>query len=174
MSYKVPIISIVGKSNSGKTTLIEKIVKELKLRGYRVATIKHSHHNVELDIKGKDSWKHFQSGADAVIIATQKKIGLFRRTEVKASLTELVDCYLQDMDIIVLEGYKTENIPKIEVSRTKNSSELVCKDDKNLIAIVSDKDPDIGVLYINIDTTASTIVDFVLSKLKVAPPAMKI
>ncbi len=162
MKSKVPIISIVGRSNSGKTTLIVKLVKELKLRGFKVATIKHSHHNFELDTEGKDSWLHTQAGADAVVVVSQKMLGIIRQTPNELPLSEIVNG-LQDMNIIVVEGYKTESIPKVEVFRSEISTELVCKDDKNLIAVVGDKNPSIGVPFFHINDKTSTIIDFLLN-----------
>ncbi|MCF6150574.1 MAG: molybdopterin-guanine dinucleotide biosynthesis protein B [Candidatus Kuenenia sp.] len=167
MFTRTPIISFVGKSNSGKTTLIVKIIKELKLRGYKVATIKHTHHNVDMDTKGKDSWKHSQAGADAVIILSENKMGLFRTTSKRVPLKEMVETYLRDFDIIILEGYKTEPIPKIEVLRTENSNQMVCKNDEHLIAVISDQDPMINVPYLPINTDTKKIVDFILSYLKI-------
>ncbi len=162
MKSKVPIISIVGRSNSGKTTLIVKLVKELKLRGFKVATIKHSHHNFELDTEGKDSWLHTQAGADAVVVVSQKMLGIIRQTPNELPLSEIVNG-LQDMNVIVVEGYKTESIPKVEVFRSEISTELVCKDDKNLIAVVGDKNPSIGVPFFHINDKTSTIIDFLLN-----------
>ena len=169
MKSRAPIISIVGRSNSGKTTLTVKLVKELKLRGLKVATIKHSHHNFELDTEGKDSWLHTQAGADAVVVVSQKMLGIMRQTPNELPLSEIVNG-LQDTDVIVVEGYKTEAIPKIEVFRTEVSTELVCKEDKNLIAVVGDKSPEIGIPFFHIDDKASTIVDFLLLNLKKALP----
>ncbi|MDO8141997.1 MAG: molybdopterin-guanine dinucleotide biosynthesis protein B [Candidatus Brocadiales bacterium] len=163
MKFKVPVISIVGRSNSGKTTLIVKLVKELKSRGYKVATIKHSHHHFELDTEGKDSWLHTQAGADAVVVTSQNMTGIMRQSSKELPLTEIINVYLQDMDIIVVEGYKTETIPKIEVFRSEISTELVCRDDKYLIAVVGDKNPGISVPFFPIDDKISTIIDFLLN-----------
>ena len=74
----IPIISIVGKSDSGKTTLIEKIIPELNKRGYRVATVKHDVHGFDIDIEGKDSWRHKNSGAHTVVISSPQKIAMIR------------------------------------------------------------------------------------------------
>ncbi|MCR4292239.1 MAG: molybdopterin-guanine dinucleotide biosynthesis protein B [Candidatus Kuenenia sp.] len=167
MYAKTPIVSFVGKSNSGKTTLIVKVIKELKSRGLRVATIKHTHHNVDMDTKGKDSWKHSQAGADAVIIVSENKMGLFRTTQKRVLLKEMVETYLRDFDIIILEGYKTEPIPKIEVFRTENSDQMVCRDDEHLIAVIGDKDPMMNVPYLHIDADVRKIVDFIMSYLKI-------
>ncbi|MCF6156928.1 MAG: molybdopterin-guanine dinucleotide biosynthesis protein B [Candidatus Brocadia sp.] len=166
MQLKVPTISIVGKSNSGKTTLIVKLVRELKSRRFKVATIKHSHHSFELDQEGKDSWLHTRAGADAVVVASQKMTGVIRVVSEELPLPEIVNTYLQDMDIILAEGYKTQAIPKIEVLRSEISTALVCKNDLNLMAVIGDKKPEINIPFFHIDDKASSIVDFLLSRLK--------
>jgi len=166
MQQKVPIVSFVGKSNSGKTTLIVKLIRELKSRGYKVATIKHSHHSFELDKEGKDSWLHTQAGADAVVVASKKMTGIIRIAPKELPLSEIVNTHLHDMDIILAEGYKTQAIPKIEVLRSEICTDLICKDDQNLIAVVSDKKPEISIPFFHIDDKASSIVDFLLLRLK--------
>src|SRR5512147_944366 len=113
----IPIISIVGKSDSGKTTLIEKLVPELTRRGYRVATIKHDVHGFEVDREGKDSWRHKQAGAHTVIISSPEKLAIIRDVDHDADLAELRDRYVQDVDIILSEGFKRNQQPKIEVFR---------------------------------------------------------
>lgn len=167
MKPKTLVMSIVGRSNSGKTTLMVRLVKELKLRGYKLATIKHSHHHIELDTKGKDSWLYSQAGADAVVVSSQSMMGIIRWTAGEFLLSDIVSTYLQDMDIVLVEGYKAESIPKIEVFRTEVSTELVCKEDKNLIAVIGDKDPKLGIPFFHIDDKASSIVNFILSDLKI-------
>ena len=77
----IPIVSIVGKSNSGKTTLIEKLIAELTRRGWRVATIKHNRHGFEIDHEGKDSWRHKQAGAVATVVASPRRIAVIEDTE---------------------------------------------------------------------------------------------
>ena len=143
-----------------------KLVQELKSRGYRVATIKHSHHSFEIDTKGKDSWLHTKAGADAVVVSSQTMTGVIRKTPQEIPLSEIVNTYLPDMDIILAEGYKTLAIPKIEVSRSEISAELVCKDDQNLIAVVCDKTPGINIPFFPIDDNVSSVVDFILLRLK--------
>ena len=132
----VPVISVVGWSNSGKTTFIEKLIGELKKRGYRVGTVKHHHKAVELDIPGKDTYRHAQAGADAVIIAGSEKIGLVKKTDHPCSLAELIPL-LEDMDIIITEGFKQENTPKIEIFRQGVSEGAACRPEQ-VIAVVSD------------------------------------
>jgi molybdopterin-guanine dinucleotide biosynthesis protein B len=135
----IPIISIVGRSNSGKTTLIEKIIPELKKRGYKVGTIKHDAHGFEIDYEGKDTYRHFKAGTDTVVIASSKKMALIKRLNHSLSLDELVERFFQDMDIVITEGYKTQDKPKIEVFRSEVHDKPVCTDEDNRIALVSDK-----------------------------------
>ncbi len=162
MNEKTPIISIVGRSNSGKTTIAVKLVKELKQRGYRVATIKHSHHTLELDTEGKDSWWYTKAGADAVIVVSPTTMGVIRRTPQEIPLSKIMDTYIADIDVVIAEGYKAEAIPKMEVFRTEVSDELVCKGDKNLIAVIGDKNPEIGVPFFHVQDNVSAIVDFLV------------
>ena len=132
------ILSVVGRSQSGKTTLIEKLIPELKNRGYRIGTIKHAHHGFDIDKSGKDSWRHRHAGADVVVVASPGKIAMVRDEE-RESLDDLQN-YFEGMDLIITEGYKTQNKPKIEVMRTARHTELVCAGDSNLIAVVTDVD----------------------------------
>lgn len=98
-----PIISIVGKTNSGKTTLIERIIPEFKKRGYRVGTIKHASHDFEMDHQGKDTWRHSQAGADSIIILTSSNLALIRKINCEIPLDKLACFYLNDVDIIITE-----------------------------------------------------------------------
>ncbi len=162
MKEKTPIISIVGRSNSGKTTLAVKLVRELKQRGYRVATIKHSHHALELDTEGKDSWLYSKAGADTVIVVSPTTMGVIRQTPQEMPLSKILGAYIADMDVVIVEGYKTEAIPKMEVFRTEVSDELVCKGDKNLLAVIGDKKPEIDVPFFHIQDNVSAIIDFLV------------
>jgi molybdopterin-guanine dinucleotide biosynthesis protein B len=130
------IISIVGRSQSGKTTLIEKLIRELKKRGYRIGTIKHAHQGFDIDKSGKDSWRHWDAGADTVVVASPGKIAMIKNDDCEA-----LDCfqnYFDDVDLVITEGYKKESKPKIEVLRAARHSQLVCKADPHLIAAVTD------------------------------------
>lgn len=131
-----PIVSIVGRSESGKTTLIEKLIPELKRRGYRVGTIKHTHHPVETDQTGKDSARHRRAGADTVMLASPGSIAMFKSLAPDA-LEELVR-YFEDVDLLITEGFKREHYPKIEVVRAAVAVELMCREDPNLIAVATD------------------------------------
>ena len=141
----IPIISIVGKSDSGKTTLIEKLVPELTRRGYRIATVKHDVHGFEVDREGKDSWRHKQAGAHTVVISSPKKVALIRDVEKDLTLEEIRERLIQDVDLILSEGYKKDVQPKIEIFRKEKHKELLCTKKDNLIAIVSDRKFRVGV-----------------------------
>ncbi len=132
-----PIISIVGKSESGKTTLLEKVVRELTSRGFRIATIKHDAHSFEIDYPGKDSWRHKQAGARVTVISSPGKLALVADTDHDHSLAEIRDKFIegQGVDLIITEGYKRDIHPKIEVSRSELHQELLCKAGENLVAI---------------------------------------
>ncbi|MDP6142287.1 MAG: molybdopterin-guanine dinucleotide biosynthesis protein B [Dehalococcoidales bacterium] len=112
-----PIISVIGKSNSGKTTLVEKLIAELTSRGYRVATVKHSHHNFEIDQPGKDSWRHLQAGSEATAIISPNKITLMKPVAEELTTSDIIRLFGEDYDIILTEGFKQGKSPKIEVHR---------------------------------------------------------
>jgi len=132
-----PIVSIVGKSESGKTTLIEKLIRELKSRGYRVATIKHSPQESDFDEPGKDSWRHIQAGSDATAVSSPDKVVLIKPVAQEATVDEVASLLGEDYDIILAEGFKQGSAPKIEVHR-KGGGTLI-EELKKLIAIVTDE-----------------------------------
>ncbi|NWF54550.1 MAG: molybdopterin-guanine dinucleotide biosynthesis protein B [Syntrophaceae bacterium] len=159
----IPIVSIVGTSDSGKTTLIEKLVPELNRRGYRVATVKHDVHGFDVDREGKDSWRHKQAGAHTVIISSPQKLALIRDVDHDAELTELRDKYIQDVDIILSEGFKRNSQPKIEVFRKERHRELLCTREDNLLAIASNQPFQIGVPCFDLED-ARGMVDLIEEK----------
>jgi len=166
----IPIISIVGKSDSGKTTLIEKLVPELTRRGYRVATIKHDVHGFEVDREGKDSWRHKQAGAHTVVISSPNKVALIRDVEKDLTLDEIREKLIQDVDLILSEGYKKDIQPKIEVFRKEKHKKLLCTKKDNLIAIVSNQKFNVGVPCFHLEDMKglSTFIEkeFIKSKQK--------
>ena len=138
------IISIVGRSGAGKTTLIEKLIPELRGRGLKIGTIKHNLHGFEIDIPGKDSSRHKQAGSTTTIISSPHQIGMIMDVDHDHELDELAPL-LADMDIILTEGYKRDSKPKIEVLGPDVDKEPILKDDDNLIAVVSDEEVDLSV-----------------------------
>lgn len=130
----IPVISIVGKeSNIGKTTLICGIISELKKRKYKVATIKHTKDDFEIDHREKDTWKHSEAGSDIVIISSPKKIAKIEKVE-EIKLDDIIKD-IKNVDIIITEGYKKENKPKIELVKNQ---EIISKYEE-LLAIVSEE-----------------------------------
>jgi len=147
----IPIISIVGKSDSGKTTLIEKLVPELTRRGYRIATVKHDVHGFEVDQEGKDSWRHKQAGAHTVIISSPQKVALIRDVEKDSTLDEIRRRWVQDVDLLLSEGYKKDVQPKIEVFRKEKHKKLLCTKKDHLVAIVSNRKFNVGIPCFQLD-----------------------
>ena len=154
----IPIVSIVGKSDAGKTTLIEKLIPELKRRGYHVATIKHDAHQFEIDHPGKDSYRHFNAGADWTVIGSPAKLASLRRLERELTLDEIA-ATITGMDIILTEGFKREAKLRIEVSRRAHTTELI-SDPAELLAIAADYPIEIGVPVLDLNDAAA-IVDLI-------------
>ncbi len=133
----LPIVSIVGRSKSGKTTLMEKLIQELNSRGYRVSTIKHTPQGMSFDEPHKDSWRHIQAGSEATAISSPDKIVLIKPVAQALTLDEIAHLLGEDCDIILAEGFKQGNAPKIEVHRREVGPPLSSV--KKLIAIVTDE-----------------------------------
>ena len=155
---KKPIICIVGSSGVGKTFFIEKLVPELKRRGLKIATIKHDiHDRFEMDKPGKDSWRFKKAGASVSIISSPKRIGMVMDVDHDHDPDEI--SRFLDVDLIIAEGYKRSAHPKIEVTRGKD--ELICKNDKHLIATVGGKVADLDIPQFE-HYEMDNIVDFIL------------
>jgi molybdopterin-guanine dinucleotide biosynthesis protein B len=146
-----PVIAIVGKSESGKTTLIEKLVRELKSRGYRVATIKHAAQGMSFDAPDKDSWRHIQAGSEATAVSSPDRMVLIKPVTRDMSLDEIVRFFGEDYDIILAEGFKQDNAPKIEVYRKEVGPPI--GDTKKLIAIVTDENLEIKTRQFSLEDT---------------------
>ena len=132
----IPVISFVGRSNCGKTTYLEKLIRELKNRGYRVGTIKHDVHGFEMDKPGKDTWRHSQAGADVVCISSPTKMAMIKKVEQELLLDEVI-AFVSDVDIIFTEGYKRESKQKIEVFRQAVCDSPLCSKEE-LLAVATD------------------------------------
>ena len=134
------VIGIVGWKNNGKTTLVVRLLEHLSARGYRVSTVKHAHHAVELDRPGKDSHRHRMAGAAEVMLATSRRWVLFHelQDEPEPPLDELL-AHMAPVDLVVVEGFKRFAHPKIEVHRRERATPLLAADDPSIIAVASDE-----------------------------------
>lgn len=134
-----PVLAFIGKPDCGKTTLIEKLIPALAERGVRVGTIKHHHGAIQMDTPGKDTWRHKQAGAVAVLLSSPTGIGLIQDTQEDLPVTDLASRYLPNVDLVIAEGYKRATIPKIEVFRRALYDEPLQETAAPLIAMVSDR-----------------------------------
>ncbi len=162
----IPAVSFIAKSGTGKTTLVEKVIIELKKRGLRVGAIKHDAHKFDIDHPGKDSHRFTAAGADTMLICSSAKLALVKQHAEPPSIEELMETYFPDVDIILTEGFKKSGLPKIEVHRVEHSPTLLCQGedyDGSLIAVVSDEalTLDVPVLDLN---DASAVADFVVER----------
>jgi molybdopterin-guanine dinucleotide biosynthesis protein B len=139
-----PVVSIVGQSGVGKTVFLEKLVAELKARGFKIGTIKHHPHDFEIDQAGKDSWRHARAGSDTVVLSSPSKVAVVKRLDREMDIDDIVEAYLTDVELVITEGYKTGPKKKIEVSRKKKGRALVSRPG-DLIAIVADQTFDLSV-----------------------------
>jgi molybdopterin-guanine dinucleotide biosynthesis protein B len=137
---KTPIISIVGWHKVGKTTLVVRLLAELKQMGLRVATIKHTHGEFQLDREGTDTWRYAEMGSDCVVIAGRERVAYLARTQHELNLDELIAGLPTEVDVILTEGFKQEPTPKIEVLALGDAPERV-RAAGELIAIVADNPP---------------------------------
>ncbi|SHI34130.1 molybdopterin-guanine dinucleotide biosynthesis protein B [Desulfofundulus thermosubterraneus] len=131
-----PGICIVGTSNAGKTTFLEKLIAEFERRGYRVGTIKHHHGDFEIDKPGKDTWRHARAGARAVCISAPRKIAVIRQVDEELSPEQIVPL-LGPVDIVLAEGYKKADWPQIEICPPGGCTAPVGRKDR-LVALVGD------------------------------------
>jgi len=132
-----PIVSIVGKSESGKTVLMEQLITEFKKRGYKVAAVKHSHGEMDIDHPGKDSWKFSQAGSDVVCISSPDKLAFIKNLDRELNINEIMPIIGPGFDLVLAEGFKRSKIRKIEVHRKELGDDLLCSLEE-LSALVTD------------------------------------
>lgn len=161
------IYGVTGWKNAGKTGLVERLVTEITGRGFSVSTIKHAHHNVDIDEKGRDTYRHRQAGAREVVLASAGRWALMHelRGAPEPSLAEIV-AKLTPVDLVIVEGYKRENHPKIEAYRQESAraSGLLAQELPTIRAIASDTPLDgVTLPVFDLDDTAA-IADFILSE----------
>ena len=159
----VNAVSFVAKSNTGKTTLLEGVIGELKRRGYTVGALKHDAHRFDIDHPGKDSHRLTAAGADTMLITSPEKCALVKKYPAAPPLDELLELYFSDVDIVLTEGFKLGPLPKIEVHRRERSTTLLCRGenhDATLIAVASDEPLALDVPVLDLNDVAA-VTDFV-------------
>ena len=159
------IIGLAGWSGSGKTTLITKLIPCLIARGLRVSTLKHAHHGFDLDQPGKDSFMHRVAGATEVIVSSARRFAILHelRDEPEWNLGALV-VKMSAVDLVMVEGFKRDAFPKIEIHRAENGKPLIHPDDPHIVAIASDTPlPQVTVPVVDLDDIEA-IADLVLAK----------
>lgn len=158
------VLSIVAsKSGTGKTTLIEKLIKILKERNYKVGVLKHDAHKFEIDKEGKDSYRFTKAGADNVIISSPEKLAMVEVLKEEKNIDQIIGLF-HDMDIILIEGFKKNNYPKIEVHRKEVDNSLLCENREfntsTFIAVVSDEVLKLNIPVLDLNN-ANSIADFI-------------
>jgi len=160
------IYGVVGWKNAGKTTLVERLVAEISGRGFSVSTVKHTHHRVDVDQKGKDSFRHRQAGARQVILSSSVRWAVMTelRGAPEAPLKALL-AHLAPVDLVIVEGYKRDDHPKVEAWRAETGQPLIARDDPTVRVIASNDAPaGTSQPVIGLDDIAG-VADFILSDL---------
>jgi len=160
------VVGMAGWKNSGKTTLVTKLVAELNRRGYRIATVKHAHHEADIDHEGTDSFRHRSAGASEVALVTSARWALVHelRNEPEPALGDIL-ARLSPADLVIVEGYKREAIAKIEVRRREAArSDPLAPDDDNIIAVAGDSPSELnGRPFFDLNQI-SEIADFLIAR----------
>ena len=156
------LVGLCGWSGSGKTTLIAKLIPELRARGCSVSTIKHAHHGFDIDKPGKDSHVHREAGAAEVLVASARRWALIHelRGEDEPSLSGLL-AHLSPVDLVLVEGFKRDSHPKVEIHRAALGKPLLQPGDPGIRVVVSDARLDVGVPVLDLNDTAG-VADFLL------------
>ncbi len=167
----VPLLGFVGWSDSGKTTLVTGLIRSLSDNGLRIGAVKHHHKSFDIDHKGKDSWRFSAAGARKTVITGPRQTALIERTEQQIPLADLVSSYLDDLDLVLVEGFKLAEIPKIEVQRPGLNRPLLTRHenfDPHLIAVVSDCHKKLDVPCFNPEDLAG-LTGFICEHFRLSP-----
>ena len=169
-----PMVAIIGRKNSGKTTLVVRLAAELHRRGHRVMTIKHGAHTFNIDPQSTDTYRHYHEGrAERVAMAAPDKFALVMRWSDELSPEEIATRYMADADIVLCEGFKRSALPKIEIHRREahsspllGSAEVNAADASTYRALVTDDDRvvcNLPIIQLNTDRWLETLAEFVES-----------
>lgn len=164
-NFRMKIIGIAGFSGSGKTTLVEKVIPLLVAEGLRVSLIKHAHHEFDVDQPGKDSYRHRHAGASEVLVSSSKRWALMHelRGAAEATLEDQLK-QLSPCDLVIVEGYKTAPIPKVEVHRRENNTPLLHPEDAHVVAVATDEALETKLPQLDIDD-AGSVARFIIQHL---------
>lgn len=160
MNNQIPLLGITGYSGSGKTTLLEKLISELIARHIRVSVIKHSHHNMQIDKEGKDSWRMKEAGSSQVILANDERWAIMTETPKPVSLDYLAQQFDRTLtDLVLVEGFKQESIPKILLHRQEMTKPLP-EIDEYVVAVATNYPLEIDRTLLDINRIPQ-IADFI-------------
>ena len=137
-SEEATIISIAGKQNAGKTTLIKDLIPKLKEHGYRVGTLKYNIRKFDIDHEGKDTYKYSSSGADSVAISTQSEFVVMKKTAKPLTLQEIIEAHFSDVDVVLVEGYREDGYPRVRIIDPQDTN-AVKTDSENELLLVNEK-----------------------------------
>ena len=157
-------LGLVGWSGSGKTTLVVRLLPELTARGLRVSTMKHTHHDIELDKPGKDSYRHRFAGATEVVVTSPVRWALIRelRSAPEPDLDSLI-ARMEPVDLLLVEGFKSHPFDKLEIHRPANGKPLLAREDPSVIAVASDtRIPGLDIPVLPLDDMPA-IAEFILT-----------
>ena len=165
---KVKIISIVAtKSKTGKTTLIEALIPILKEKNYNIGVLKHDAHDFEMDKEGKDSYRFVKAGADRMVISSKEKIAMIEKTKEEKDIEEILELFV-GMDLVIIEGYKNNGYPKIEVHRKEIDSSLLCEntsvDRTKFLAVATNEKLNLNIEQLDINDV-NKIAEFIEDKI---------
>jgi molybdopterin-guanine dinucleotide biosynthesis protein B len=166
------VFGVVGWKNNGKTTLVVRLVEHLTATGYAVSTVKHAHHEVDLDQPGKDTWRHREAGASEVVLATARRWAVIHelRGAAEPPLDELL-ARMTPVDLVLVEGFKRFPHPKLEVHRHERGTPLLARDDPSIVAVAADTSlPDLDLPQFHLDDIEA-IAGFILQRLEIAAPS---
>lgn len=166
MSGPKHIFGLIGWSGSGKTTLFADLIPNLISRGFSVSTMKHTHHDFDMDQPGKDSYRHREAGAQEVLLTSAKRWALLHelRDEPEYDMETLI-AKMAPVDILLIEGFKSHSYPKIEVNRPSRGKPVIAREDETVIAVASDEViADLNVPLLDLNDIES-IADFIVRQI---------
>lgn len=171
MNNSIPLLGFVAYSGTGKTTLLEKLIPILTDNNIRIGLIKHAHHNFDIDIPGKDSYRLRKAGAQQVLVASNTRQALIIENQELEQEPKLAQCITSlqtdKLDLILVEGFKHVAYPKIEINRSSHIQPFMFQDDTNIIAVISDIEVELPSKVTRLDlNNLEKITDFILTYLK--------